>query len=124
MPTTQGNTTVGHLSGSGRLRERTPFGLLTISGATGEVVRVSTNDLYQKVDIGPQGIYVQALGGNVQIDATLVSPDLAKNPAQDVGGHWIADTTLTPGTITKLVNAATALRITFTTAATLQILGT
>ena len=110
-------------TGSGRPRQRSPFGHIVISGETGESTRISVADLYPKFDQLFQGILVQCTGGNVQIDTTLVNADLAMNPQQDTDGAWVADTALTPGSIQKLAHLCTALRITFTTKAVLYIMG-
>jgi len=121
----KGNTTPGHAgfkSASGRPAQRSVFGHLTIAGKTGDVARIDTADLFQGFDQMQNGIYVQAIGGNVQIDTTLVDVDIALNPVHDTS-TWIADTTLTPGSITKLQFVGTAYRVTFTTSAMLYILG-
>lgn len=109
-------------TGSGRPRQSSPFGHLAISGKAGEEARIPVADLYPKFDQVFQGILVQSVGGNVQIDVTLANADLAINPAHDAG-LWIADTTLVPGNIVKLAHFGTVIRITFVTDAILYVMG-
>jgi hypothetical protein len=110
-------------TGSGINSRRAPFGHITISGQAGEVVRISTADLYPKFDQLFQGIIVQAVGGSVKVDTTLAEIDLALSPDQDEAGHWILDTTAVPGKIMPLQNMATVLKITFVSDAILYIMG-
>lgn len=110
-------------TGSGAVSRRAPFSHITVSGKAGEVARLSVVDLYPKFDQTFKGISVQALGGSVKIAVTLAPIDLAMNPEQDVGGHWVQEITLAPGQIVTLEDMSTTLRITFVADAILYLLG-
>lgn len=106
-------------SGSGVAHRLSGFGRVAISGKIGEVRYVTTDGLSTNV-CQYQAILVQAVGGNVATAATLAPPDLALDPLQT--NVWVVDKPVNAGTIEKLnVSTASALRITFTTAATVYI---
>ena len=94
-----------------------------IAGQAGEVIRIPVTDLYPKFDQIFQGISVQAVGNNVQIDTTLAPIDLAMDPAQDSSPIWFADTTAVAGHIETLKNMCTAIRITFAADAIVYVAG-
>jgi len=111
-------------TGSGVGKFRAPFGRVTIiADADGDVFRLPVSALFGKAGQVYQGIFAQTTAvatGTVQIDTTLIEPDLACNPAQDAvasgqQSHWHPDTTVAVGTgISKLsIPCPTALRITF-----------
>ena len=110
-------------TGSGALARRAPFGHITVSGKAGDVARISVVDLYPKFDQTFKGISAQALGGSVKIAVTLAPIDLALNPDQDIGGHWVQEITVAPGQIITLEDMSTTLRITFVANAILYLLG-
>ena len=120
-------------SGSGIARQRSPFGRITVvADADGDIIRIPMTWLVVKNAQVFQGIFAQAAGltgGTVQIDATLVEPDVAMAPGQDTPAsgepsHWHPDTTVAVGTgISKLTTpVATALRITFAKKGTMLFL--
>lgn len=110
-----------NISGGGA-HHRVPFGHLTVAGKIGETIRIEAASLYTRSGMMFQGVYAQAIGGSVNIQATLAPVNLALDSGQDGGGHWSAAQTLATPAITKVTNPATVLLITFTTAATLYLL--
>jgi len=120
-------------SGSGVARQRAPFGRVTIvADADGDIIYLPITALMVHNGQLYQGIFAQAAaitGGTVQIDTTLVEPDLALNHSQDTPAagepsHWHPDTTVAVGNgISKLTTpVATALRITFAKKGTMLFL--
>lgn len=116
-------STFGHHpqnTGSGVGRQASPFGRITMSGGVGEIRRISLDGAGTNV-CQYQAILVQALGGDVTVEQTLVDAGLACNPDNDAT-VWAAPDTVLAGTITTLAApVATALKITFTEAATVII---
>lgn len=108
----------GPLSGSGRGAMRTPFGRVTVVGKIGDVVYQLTNDILATNGSGAS-ILAQAVGGDVSISLTLAPPDLALNP--DQSNVWVNSTAVAEGGIVALPFLPTALKITFTEAATLYL---
>ena len=108
----------GPLSGSGRGAMRTPFGRVTIVGKIGDVKYLLTNDILATNGSGTS-ILAQAVGGDVSISLTLAPPDLALNP--DQSNVWVNSTAVAEGGIVALPFLPTALKITFTEAATLYL---
>jgi hypothetical protein len=100
-------------SGSGIPPRRCPFAHLTvISDEAGDDIRIPATDLFPKFSQVFQGVFVQAVGGSAEIYTTLIEPGLAMNPQQD-GSHWISAASISDGTITKIDNLTTCLRIVF-----------
>lgn len=119
-----GNTGPGRTSlasGSGATRRRVPFGHIAVGGKSGDVVRISSDEIFEGVNNG--NIQVQATGGSVAVYCTLADIDLALSPDQDNGGHWVLDHTAAPGSITELKTLATALRLDFQGNAVIYISG-
>lgn len=109
-------------TGSGRSGVRTPFGHMTVTGKIGEVKYISVIDLVTVNNPG-LSLHAQAIGGNVSIALTLAPTDLAFNPVQNASGIWVNETAVAVGPIVALPTIATALRITFTAASTVYIVG-
>jgi hypothetical protein len=119
-----GNTGPGRRSlatGSGATHRRVPFGHITVAGKLGDTARISSDEIFEGVNNG--NIQVQATGGSVAVYCTLADIDLAFNPEQDSGGHWVLDHTAAPGAITELKTFATALRLEFQGNAVIYISG-
>lgn len=98
-------------TGSGVVHRRVPFGHITVAGQAGDVIRISSDELFEGVNNG--NIQVQASGASVAVYKTLADIDLALSPDQDGGDHWILDHTAAPGAIKELTTFATALRLEF-----------
>jgi hypothetical protein len=109
-------------SGSGIPRRRQPFGSITIFGEIGDVIRLPLADLVPNASGLLRGVQAQAITASVVIESTLVTPDIALNPIQDTGGHWVADRTVAAGTIATLQYVPTVMRITFAAKATLYLM--
>jgi len=100
-------------TGSGIDTQKVPFGWVQITLEANEEAFLPTVDLFGHEHVMFQGIFCQALSGSFTVDATLAPADLAINPEQAAGASWVSDIAgLVPGTITKMKNPATALRIT------------
>ncbi len=99
-----GNVSPGKRSvgtGSGVPHRRAPFGHVTIAGTTGEVVRISAEEIFNGISVGE--VLIQVTGGSVRVSRTLADTDLAMSKDQDTGGHWVvALASLTPGSIQNL----------------------
>lgn len=124
MSTNIGNHTSGYplhgthqrLSGSGTVARLSAFGRVTVYGKSGDVVYVTTDGLSPGV-CQYQAILVQAIGGGVQADVTLMEPDVAMDPTNQTPSPWVVDTTVAAGTLKTLTaSTATAVRLTFAAA--------
>ena len=100
-------------TGSGVDPRKVPFGYVYISMETNEEMFLPAADLFPHPNQRYQGVSAQTLLGSFKIDVTLAPADLALNPTQHPTGMWIQEVAaLAPGTIMKLVNTGTVLRIT------------
>ena len=120
-----GGSGFGSLSlGGGVVRRKTPFSHLTVIGQAGDEARIAISDIYPKFDQVFQGITVQVTGASpIQIYTTLAPSEVALNPDQDGDGHWVTDTTATPGAIISLKNMCTAIRLPFVADGIVYIVG-
>jgi hypothetical protein len=122
--TTIGNSATGRystLTGSGTAHRKIPFGHLTISGKSGDIVRVTCTEFCNAY---PQlYILTQASIGSVKVSRTIADVDLAVSPDQDTGDHWIVDHTAAPGAINQTETLATCLKLEFLADAIIYITG-
>ena len=116
-----GNASPG--TGSGGSYKKSALGHITINGKTGDDFRISLAEILLKADTMYQGVYVQVLGGEVDFYTTLAPVDIAENPGQDTGGHWVSMQAVTTTAITKITNPTTVLRVKFIANAVVHILG-
>ncbi len=119
--------TYGHApqTGSGIASAPIGNGHVTISGKTGDVVFVELMSLYPKYGGINFGVQAQAAGtgASIKIEATLATPDLAKDPAQG-SSIWVVDTAaLATGTMAPLKYIASVYKVTFTVGGTLFLMG-
>lgn len=111
------------LTGSGVPRPGVyPFGKLSIQGKAGDIIRIPVGDFLPHSSIQGE-VLVQASIAAVIVSTTLADLDLALNPEQDAGDHWVVDTTAAPGSIIPLKTVATCLKLEFTGDAILYIVG-
>lgn len=111
----------GVSSGSGIGHRKTPFGHITVSGKADDVVRISCAEFCTTY---PQlYILTQASAGSVKVSKTLADIDLALNPEQDDGDHWIVDHTAAPGVINQIPTLATCLKLEFLADAIIYVSG-
>jgi hypothetical protein len=111
----------GTATGSGTPHRKVPFGHITVSGKTDDVVRISCAEFCNTY---PQlYILTQASAGSVEVAITLADVDLALSPDQDDGDHWIVDHTAAPGVINQTPTLATCIKLKFLGDAIIYISG-
>jgi hypothetical protein len=111
-------------TGSGLSHQVLPFSHFTVSGKTGETVRVPITALYRSTNGIQNGILIQAIGSAaITVSVTLADMDLAMAPEQtDI---WVSPLAITAASnLVLLPTMASALKVEFTAPGVIYLAGT
>lgn len=99
-----------------------PFGWVQVSGKAGQSVVLAASELPARYGAQNLGTFLQAAGGQVQVEFTLAHPEFALTP--ELAGNLPWGNRVTVGAssdITAISLAYTAIRVTFNSDATLYV---